>query len=88
MKDIAIFGAGGFAKEVATTLERINRVTPIWNLVGFFEDGGRIGREVSKYGKILGGMNELNQWEDELAVVIAIGSPGAIRSVRSRIQNH
>lgn len=41
MKDIAIYGAGGFGREVACLIERINkaRETPIWNFIGFFDDG-------------------------------------------------
>lgn len=91
MKDIAIFGAGGFGKEVACIIDRINEVCENeeykYRLVGFFEDHGVLGRKVSHYGEVLGGMDELNAWPTDLAVCIAIGSPNAIRSVRSRITN-
>ena len=91
MKDIAIFGAGGFGREVACIIEQINQVAELdnfrYNLVGFFEDGGVIGRKISHFGEILGGMDELNAWPTDLAVCIAIGSPNAIRYVRSRITN-
>ena len=41
MKDIAIYGAGGFGREVACMIKHINESAdePIWNLVGFFDDG-------------------------------------------------
>ena len=91
MKDIAIFGAGGFGKEVACLIERINEVCKDdackYRLIGFFEDHGVVGRKVSHYGEVLGGMDELNSWSTDLAVCIAIGSPNAIRGVRSRITN-
>ena len=35
MRDIAIYGAGGFGKEVACLLNRINEVNHQWNLIGF-----------------------------------------------------
>ena len=38
MKDIAIYGAGGFGREVACLLRRINEQAPKWNLIGFFDD--------------------------------------------------
>ena len=38
MKDIAIYGAGGFGREVACILEKINEVEPKWHLVGFYDD--------------------------------------------------
>ena len=91
MKDIAIFGAGGFAKEVACLLETINDCCESDNykyrLVGFFEDHGKKGRPLSHYGEVLGGMDELNAWPTPLAITIAIGSPNALRSVHSRITN-
>ena len=87
MKDIAIFGAGGLGKEVATTIERINRKEPTWNLIGFFDDGVEKGHAVSHYGEVLGGVKEINERQEPLAVVIAIGSPNSIRSVRERIIN-
>lgn len=36
MKDIAIYGAGGFGREVASLIKRINRIENQWNFVGFF----------------------------------------------------
>ena len=39
MKKIAIYGAGGFGREVACLLNKINEVEPTWDLVGFFDDG-------------------------------------------------
>lgn len=38
MKDIAIFGAGGFGREVACLIKRINKIKPQWNFIGFFDD--------------------------------------------------
>lgn len=87
MKDIAIFGAGGLGKEVATTIERINRKKPTWNLIGFYDDGKEKGTPVSHYGKILGGVKEINETREPLCLVIAIGSPQSLRSVRERITN-
>lgn len=91
MKDIAIFGAGGFAKEVACLIEVINsncaNDEEKYNLVGFFEDNGTKGRKVSRYGIVLGGMDELNDWPTPLSVAIAIGSSHAICQVLNRITN-
>ena len=88
-KDIAIYGAGGFGKEVACLIDRINnsQPEPQWNLVGFFDDGKAIGTEISHYGSVLGGMTELNAWSSPLAVSIAIGRPSTVCSIESRINN-
>lgn len=85
MKDIAIFGAGGLGREVTTTIARINREKPTWNLIGFYDDGLEKGHRVSHYGEVLGGVKEINERREPLAVVIAIGTPNSLRSVRERI---
>lgn len=87
MKNIAIYGAGGFGKEVACILDKINEQELTWNLIGFFDDGIGNGIEVSRYGKILGGIEELNNWSEEISIVFAIGMPGILSLLVSKIQN-
>lgn len=88
MKDIAIFGAGGFGKEVALMIKRINEAgNDNWNLIGFFDDGKDKGYKVSHLGEVLGGMDELNTWDKELSLVIAIGNTTTLLRVRERITN-
>lgn len=87
MKDIAIFGAGGFGKEVACLINIINQKDSTWNLIGFFDDGKEIGSEISHYGKVLGGVKEVNEWHDELSLVIAIGNPINIHKIVQNITN-
>ena len=43
MKDIAIYGFGGFGREVACVIQAINEIEPTWNLIGFFDDGQVVG---------------------------------------------
>lgn len=84
MKDIAIYGAGGFGREVACVLKCINEVCPTWNLVGFFDDGKQLG-EQTEFGPILGGITELNRYEKPLSVVFAIGFPKTVKILRDKI---
>ena len=86
MKDIAIFGAGGFGRELACIIEMINKEKLTWNFVGFFDDGKIAGEEL-QYGKVLGGVDKLNDWKTSLSVVIALGSPKVLRTVVSKISN-
>ena len=86
MKDIAIYGAGGFGREVACLIKRINNEHPTWNLIGFFDDGKVIG-ETNEYGKVLGGINELNAWNKEIAIVMSIGSPTTLKKIVDNITN-
>lgn len=87
MKDIAIFGAGGFGREIACLLNKINEIEPLWNLVGFFDDGIPKGTEISHFGSVLGGISELNTYSDSLSLAIAIGNPRIIETIVSKITN-
>ena len=87
MKNIAIFGAGGFGKEVAAILLKINEQSPTWNLIGFFDDGLEVDTSISRYGKVLGGVEILNQWNEGLSVVFAIGSPKILKLLVKKITN-
>lgn len=85
MKNIAIFGAGGFGREVACLIDMINRETPTWNLIGFFDDNAKLKGTSNEYGKVLGGMSELNSWQGPLSVAIAIGNPTTVKKVAKKI---
>ncbi len=87
MKKIAIYGAGGFGREVACLLNKINEVEPTWELVGFFDDGIEKGSQISHFGKVLGGIDELNAWTSELSIAITIGNPKIVQTLVSKITN-
>ena len=86
MKDIAIFGAGGFGREVLALIKDINLITPIWNIVGFFDDGYEEGKVFNGFPN-LGGIEQLNQWKTPLSVAVAIGSPAIRRKIVEKIAN-
>ncbi|MBK6564124.1 MAG: acetyltransferase [Saprospiraceae bacterium] len=87
MKDIAIYGAGGFGKEVACLINQINNVSPKWKLVGFFDDGVMKDTQISHFGKVLGGIDELQNVKSKLGIVFAIGSPNTIKKIVDKITN-
>ncbi len=87
MKDIAIFGAGGFGREVACLIRQINKKSPEWNLIGFFDDNPTLLGTKNEYGEVLGGTDALNQYGKELAVAIALGNPSVVRKVVESITN-
>lgn len=86
MKDIAVYGAGGFGREIACLINLINEKEGLWNFIGFFDDGIAKGSK-NEYGVILGGIEELNRWDKELAISVAIGSPGVLKKVVTDITN-
>jgi sugar O-acyltransferase (sialic acid O-acetyltransferase NeuD family) len=87
MKDIAIFGAGGFGREVACLIHLINKDKPTWNFIGFFDDDITLKGTHNEYGEVLGGHEELNDWPKPLDVVIAIGNPLVVRKVAEGFKN-
>lgn len=87
MKDIAIFGAGGFGREVACLIHLINKKSPIWNIIGFFDDNPSLKGEHNEYGEVLGGVGALNEWDKPVAIAIAIGNPQIVKNVVERITN-
>lgn len=87
MKDIVIYGAGGYGREIACLIKRINNEEqPTWNLIGFFDDGVNPG-DSNEYGCILGNIETLNEWPTPLAVVFAIGSPKVVELLYNKVQN-
>lgn len=87
MKDIAIFGAGGFGREVACLLKLINIKEPKWNLIGFYDDNQSLWGTETGYGVVLGGIDALNTKQDPLSIIIAIGVPQILKKVVGKINN-
>ncbi len=85
--NIAIYGAGGFGKEVACLIERINRKDGDWQLIGFFDDSKCPDSHISRYGTVLGGMEALLSVNEPLAVAIAINENKTVRRIRESITN-
>lgn len=85
-KEIAVFGAGGFGLEVVMLIEHINEKTNAWEIIGFFDDGIDPGEVINDY-PVLGGINELNQWERKLSIVFALGLPRTKKAVFEKIRN-
>ena len=85
---IAIYGAGGLGREVAGGIHRINAAGKgNWQIIGFYDDGISAGTQVSHYGEVLGGMQELNALEEPMALAIAVGSPNSRKLIHERITN-
>lgn len=87
MNNIAIYGAGGFGREVQFMIEQINKNSAKkWNFIGYFDDGVPAETIINGY-KVLGRMEELNQFAEPLAVVFAIANPQIKKKVVSQVTN-
>jgi sugar O-acyltransferase (sialic acid O-acetyltransferase NeuD family) len=88
MRDIYVYGAGGFGMEVVWLIEDINRRRETYRIVGYLDDneekwGG------SYYGyPVVGGRNVLDNLEETAAVGVAIGDPKTRREVVQALEKY
>lgn len=85
-RDLAIYGAGGFGREMALMVELMNARRNEWNLVGFFDDGKQQGELVDDL-PVLGGIDDINQRSKPLALVMALADSAVRRNVVGKIKN-
>lgn len=79
MKKIYIIGAGGFGRETAWLIERINQkeAEPVWEIQGFLdEDKNKYGTRAGRY-YVAGGCEVLGTCKEEIWAVCAIGNAGS-----------
>ena len=85
IKDIAIYGAGGFGREVAWLIEEMNREEESYRIIGFLDDDDAWrGRKVNGH-PVLGGWETLRS-HPQIAVALAIGNPATRKTVATRLQ--
>src|SRR5665647_1178010 len=86
MEKIAIYGAGGFGREVKMLIDQINNQKPVYNFIGFFDDGEEKGKLINGF-PVLGSVNDLNEWSaGSLNIVYAIGNPVVKKEVVEKIK--
>lgn len=80
MKDLVIFGTGGFAREVRQIVEDLNQENKVWNLIGFLDENDEHHGTQMHGSPILGDLEWLKQ-HPHTAVVVAIGSSANRRKI-------
>lgn len=86
MKDLYIIGAGGFGREVAWIVERINSIKPTWNLKGFIDDNETLWGSTEGEYYIFGGCEYLSTLEDVYAVC-AVGSSNVRKKIIEKLKD-
>lgn len=74
MKRLAIVGVGGFGREVAWLVERINAVEPTWDLLGFVDDKVETHGTVVNGYPVIGDCAWLTKQDTDTYVIVAIGA--------------
>ncbi len=83
-RPLYIYGAGGLGKEVAALIFEINRVSPTWDLRGFFDDAWPEKDECYDL-PVHGNLEELLNFDEDIALVVAIGNPLVKRELILRL---
>ena len=86
MKDLYIIGAGGFGREVAWIVERINSIKSTWNLKGFIDDNETLWGSTEGEYHVFGGCEYLSALEDVYAVC-AVGSSNVRKKIIEKLKD-
>lgn len=86
MKDIAIIGAGGLGREILGLIESINQVVPAYKVIGFFDDGIAKGSLIHAL-PVLGGIEEMLNYDKELCLVMGIAAPNIKKKIIEKVSS-
>lgn len=85
MKDLIIYGTGGFAREVHQIVEDLNLEKSRWNFLGFLDDNqSNHGKTIHDF-PVLGGLDWLAK-NPAVNVSIGVGQTAAKRAICKRIR--
>lgn len=84
MERIAIVGSGGFAREILTLINDINRQTMKYKFVGFV--GFDKNHTIHGY-PVIGNDEEINNTTESISLVIAVGEPNLKEKIKSKYTN-
>jgi sugar O-acyltransferase (sialic acid O-acetyltransferase NeuD family) len=88
LRDLYIVGAGGFGREVAWLIERINSVDPTWNFKGFLDDNTAVQETMLDDYPVVGGCDYLKSVQQEAWVVCAVGATKTRKKLVEKLQSY
>ena len=74
MKKVIIVGAGGFGREVAWVISRINQISPVLDIVGFCDDDLAKDSMVVEMAPFLGGTEDVIDSHKGCGYICAMGN--------------
>lgn len=74
MENLIIVGASGFGRELLYTIEEINIINPIWNVLGFIDDNPNALEGMNAAYRVLGPISTWKPTGNEL-YALAIANP-------------
>ena len=86
MRPLYIVGAGGFGREVAWLVERLNSQHPTWELRGFIDDDRSIHGTVLNGLPIVGDCESLKKKDEDFWCVCSVGSAAIRKRIIGKLQ--
>ena len=86
-KPFYIVGAGGFGREIAWLVERVNVAAHTWDLQGFIDDDKTLWGETWGSYTVLGGLDYLEKQKSHIWAVIAVGNAKARKKIADRLSS-
>lgn len=84
MEKIAIVSSGGFAREVLTLIDAINKKEHRFEFLGFIDED----KSQTIHGcPIIGRDEEVNKTQEPISIVIAVGEPRLKEKIRNKYDN-
>ena len=84
MEKIAIVGSGGFAREILTLINDINRQSKKYEVVGFI---GPDKNQIIHGLPVIGTDEEINNTTEPISLVLAVGEPNLKEKIKSKYTN-
>ena len=85
MRDLIIIGIGGCGRETAWIAEKINKISPTWNILGFIDDNPAAQNRVINGYPVLGTVDSITGYPDAW-YICAIGASRIKEKVVSRMK--
>ena len=87
MEKIVIVGAGGFGREVEWLINRVNKVKPTYEVIGFADDGKEKGEPVG-HSAVIFNTDELSKTSEKYSVAIAVGNAKVRKMLAEKISSN
>lgn len=87
MRNIVVYGSGGFAREVVHLIENINELNDEWNVLGYLDDNELNHGLIINELPVLGGAEWLEN-NDIVYVVIGIGAPNTKKAIVQKLKKY
>lgn len=88
MRQLAIYGTGGLAREVLELVHEINAIAPAFEVIGWLDDDPSKAGQTIKGLPVLGSIEAAAERSRGLTVVIAIGNTAARARIANRLDRH